>query len=92
MHVFVERVFEKLVNYEICPKRFEILKEKYGRMLKNYKTRPLYTLTGYYLNLITSVRIFYLSFCCLYIANIKNVSGTELVVRRINGVSGQLDY
>lgn len=54
MHVFVERVFEKLVNYEICPKRFEILKEKYGRMLKNYKTRPLYTLTGYYLNLITS--------------------------------------
>lgn len=64
MHVFVERVFEKIVDFKICPKRFDILKEKYGRMLKNYKTRPLYTLTGYYLNLVTCVSIFLLFFCC----------------------------
>lgn len=60
MHVFVERVFEKIVDFKISIERFKIMKEKYGRMLKNYKTRPLYTLTGYFLNLITCVRIFFI--------------------------------
>lgn len=54
MDVFAERIFEKLTQFEVCPKRFEILKEKYGRMLKNYQTRPLYSLTSYYHNLLTS--------------------------------------
>lgn len=51
MEVFLSRIFEKIISFEICPKRFEILKEKYVRVLKDYKTRPLYTLSDYFLNL-----------------------------------------
>ena len=54
MDIFVQRIFEKIINYKVCPKRFQILKEKYGRMLKNYQTRPLYTLSSYMQSLVTS--------------------------------------
>lgn len=54
MDLFVKKIFEKIQNFDVCPKRFEILKEKYARALKNYKTKPLYQLTNYYVHLITT--------------------------------------
>ncbi|KAH7641203.1 insulin-degrading enzyme-like protein [Dermatophagoides farinae] len=54
MNVFLRRIFEKLIQFKPTEQRFEILKEKYARNLRNYKTQPLYYLTSYYLKSVTS--------------------------------------
>lgn len=54
MDIFLQRVLERIVNFEIDPQRFEIVKEKYSKVLLNYKTQPLYHLATYYLKLVTS--------------------------------------
>ncbi|KPM06648.1 insulin-degrading enzyme-like protein [Sarcoptes scabiei] len=54
MEVFFQNILDKLVNFEVDSERFEILKEKYVRNLKNYPTQPLYYLASYYLKLMTS--------------------------------------
>lgn len=53
MAIFFKRIFEKMIDFKVCPKRFEIIKERVGRELRNYKTHSLYHLTGYYLDTVT---------------------------------------
>jgi len=45
-----------MVNYEIDPKRFEILKELYIRSLKNYETNQISQLLSYYMRMLTCDR------------------------------------
>lgn len=47
--VLLEKIMEKMTNFEIDPKRFEILKEIYIRGLKNFETEQPYQHANYYL-------------------------------------------
>ncbi len=52
----MSKILNKIVNFKIDPKRFEVLKEIYIRDLRNYPTRPLHELLRYYTSLVTSER------------------------------------
>nr|XP_022903817.1 insulin-degrading enzyme [Onthophagus taurus] len=47
--VFLDKVMEKLTSFKIDPKRFEIFKENYIRMLKNFAAEQPYQHAVYYL-------------------------------------------
>ncbi|RZC37709.1 insulin-degrading enzyme, partial [Asbolus verrucosus] len=48
-HIFLDKVMEKLTNFKIDPKRFEICKENYIRNLKNFAAEQPYQHAVYYL-------------------------------------------
>ncbi|XP_044737581.1 insulin-degrading enzyme [Chrysoperla carnea] len=52
LHILLERVIGKLVNFEIDPKRFDIMKENYTRELKNFTTAQPYQHAVYYLAML----------------------------------------
>ncbi|CAH1389545.1 unnamed protein product [Nezara viridula] len=47
--ILLEKIMEKMTNFEIDPKRFEILKENYIRGLKNFEIEQPYQHANYYL-------------------------------------------
>ncbi|KAH0808873.1 hypothetical protein GEV33_013918 [Tenebrio molitor] len=48
-HIFLDKVMEKLTNFKVDPKRFEICKENYIRNLKNFAAEQPYQHAVYYL-------------------------------------------
>ncbi|XP_063697164.1 insulin-degrading enzyme [Culicoides brevitarsis] len=50
--ILLEKVLENLFNFKIDPQRFEIIKEKYIRGLKNFKAEQPYSHAIYYLALM----------------------------------------
>ncbi|XP_021926557.1 insulin-degrading enzyme isoform X2 [Zootermopsis nevadensis] len=48
-HVLLDKIMEKLTNFKIDSKRFEILKENYVRGLKNFEAEQPYQHAVYYL-------------------------------------------
>ncbi|XP_033611295.1 insulin-degrading enzyme-like [Cryptotermes secundus] len=48
-HVLLDKIMEKLTNFKIDPKRFEILKENYVRGLRNFEAEQPYQHAVYYL-------------------------------------------
>lgn len=50
--IFLEKILEKMFNFEVDEKRFEILKEQYLRGLKNFSAEQPYQLAIYYLAVI----------------------------------------
>lgn len=50
--IFLENILEKMFNFEVDEKRFEILKEQYLRGLKNFSAEQPYQLAIYYLAVI----------------------------------------
>ncbi|GLV31928.1 Insulin degrading metalloproteinase [Carabus blaptoides fortunei] len=48
-HVLLDKIMDKLTNFKIDPKRFEILKENYVRTLKNFAAEQPYQHAVYYL-------------------------------------------
>ncbi|CAL7937409.1 unnamed protein product [Xylocopa violacea] len=53
-HVLLDKIIDKMVNFKVDPKRFEIWKENYIRSLKNYKTEQPYQHVVYYLAVLLS--------------------------------------
>ncbi|KAL1510015.1 hypothetical protein ABEB36_004673 [Hypothenemus hampei] len=51
-HILLEKVMEKLTNFTINPKRFNILKENYIRHLKNFSAEQPYQHAVYYLTVL----------------------------------------
>lgn len=49
---FLETILEKMFNFQIDPKRFEIMCEQYLRGLKNFNAEQPYQLAIYYLAVI----------------------------------------
>lgn len=47
--IFLENIFDKLVNFKIIPKKFEIYKENYIRNLNNFNAEQPYQHAVYYL-------------------------------------------
>ncbi|XP_076297777.1 insulin degrading metalloproteinase isoform X2 [Lasioglossum baleicum] len=56
-HVLLEEIMNKLVNFKVDPKRFEVFKESYIRSLKNFETDQPLTHTVYYLNVLLSEHV-----------------------------------
>lgn len=48
-HVLLDKIMEKMTNFKIDPKRFEILKENYIRGLKNFEAEQPYQHAVYFL-------------------------------------------
>ncbi|KYM94749.1 Insulin-degrading enzyme [Cyphomyrmex costatus] len=48
-HVLLEKLMDRMINFKADPKRFEIIKEKYIRDLKNFAAQQLYQQAVYYL-------------------------------------------
>ncbi|XP_018401507.1 PREDICTED: insulin-degrading enzyme-like isoform X1 [Cyphomyrmex costatus] len=48
-HVLLEKLMDRMINFKVDPKRFEILKEKYIRNLKNFAAEQPYQHAVYYL-------------------------------------------
>lgn len=53
-HVLLNKIMEKLTNFEIDPKRFEILKETYVRGLKNFQAEQPHKHAVYYTSVLLS--------------------------------------
>ncbi|XP_039282845.1 insulin-degrading enzyme isoform X2 [Nilaparvata lugens] len=53
-HVLLEKVIDKMTNFTIDPKRFEILKENFIRSLKNFEAEQPYQHAVYYLTVLLS--------------------------------------
>jgi len=53
-HVLLNKIIEKLTDFKIDPKRFEILKENYIRGLKNFEAEQPYQHAVYFLAVILS--------------------------------------
>ncbi|XP_011877957.1 PREDICTED: insulin-degrading enzyme isoform X2 [Vollenhovia emeryi] len=47
--VFLEKIMDRMINFKIDPKRFEILKENYIRNLKNFAAEQPYQHAMYYI-------------------------------------------
>ncbi|KAG5318579.1 IDE enzyme, partial [Pseudoatta argentina] len=47
--VLLEKIMDRMINFKVDPKRFEILKEKYIRSLKNFAAEQPYQHAVYYL-------------------------------------------
>ncbi|KYN00390.1 PREDICTED: insulin-degrading enzyme-like [Cyphomyrmex costatus] len=48
-HVLLEKLMDRMINFKVDPKRFEILKEDYITELKNFATKRPYQQAVYYL-------------------------------------------
>ncbi|OAD60877.1 Insulin-degrading enzyme [Eufriesea mexicana] len=53
-HVLLDKIIDKMINFKVDPKRFEIWKENYIRNLKNYKAEQPYQHAVYYLTVLLS--------------------------------------
>ncbi|XP_050296511.1 insulin-degrading enzyme [Anthonomus grandis grandis] len=51
-HILLSKIMERLVNFKIDPKRFNIWKENYIRNLKNFSTEQPYQHAVYYLTVL----------------------------------------
>ncbi|XP_018580177.1 insulin-degrading enzyme [Anoplophora glabripennis] len=51
-HILLEKIMEKLTNFKIDPKRFNICKENYIRNLKNFSAEQPYQHAVYYLTVL----------------------------------------
>ncbi|XP_056631781.1 insulin-degrading enzyme isoform X2 [Diorhabda carinulata] len=51
-HIFLQKIMEKLTNFKIDPKRFNIIKETYVRNLKNFAAEQPYQHAVYYLTVL----------------------------------------
>ncbi|KAK4883510.1 hypothetical protein RN001_006829 [Aquatica leii] len=51
-HILLDKIIEKLTDFKINPKRFEIFKENYIRSLKNFATEQPYQHAVYYLTVL----------------------------------------
>ncbi|CAG9815290.1 unnamed protein product [Phaedon cochleariae] len=51
-HILLRKIMEKLANFKIDPKRFEIIKENYIRNLKNFDAEQPYQHAVYYLTVL----------------------------------------
>ncbi|XP_067129485.1 insulin-degrading enzyme [Centruroides vittatus] len=56
-HVLLQKIMDKLTNFKIDPKRFEILKEAYIRGLKNFEAEQPHQHAIYYTCLLLAERI-----------------------------------
>ncbi|XP_054168721.1 insulin-degrading enzyme-like [Oppia nitens] len=56
LNILLIKILNKITDFKIDSKRFEVLKEIHIRSLKNYPTRPMHELLRYYTSLITSER------------------------------------
>ncbi|KAF6207664.1 hypothetical protein GE061_016111 [Apolygus lucorum] len=52
--VFLEKIMDKMVKFEVDPKRFDILKETYIRTLKNFDSEQPYQHVNYYVSVLLS--------------------------------------
>lgn len=50
--MLLQKVMDQLFSFEFCPKRFDIIKEKMFRALKNFNAEQPYQHAVYYLALI----------------------------------------
>ncbi|XP_048268577.1 insulin-degrading enzyme isoform X2 [Bombus affinis] len=57
LHVLLNKIIDKMINFKVDPKRFEIWKENYIRSLKNYKAEQPYQHAVYYLAVLLSEQI-----------------------------------
>ncbi|EZA60071.1 insulin-degrading enzyme isoform X2 [Ooceraea biroi] len=55
--VLVEKIMDRMVNFNIDPKRFEILKENYIRSLKNFAAEQPYQHAVYYLAVLLAEQV-----------------------------------
>ncbi|XP_043685976.1 insulin-degrading enzyme isoform X1 [Vespula pensylvanica] len=55
--VLLEKIMDRIVNFKIQPKRFEILKENYIRGLKNFGTEQPYQHAVYYLAVLLAEQV-----------------------------------
>ncbi|XP_076624911.1 insulin degrading metalloproteinase isoform X1 [Colletes latitarsis] len=53
-YVLLNKILDKMMNFEIDPKRFEVLKESYMRSLKNFEAEQPYMHAIYYLAVLLS--------------------------------------
>lgn len=51
-HIFLKKIMDKLTNFKIDPKRFNIIKETYVRNLKNFAAEQPYQHAVYYLTVL----------------------------------------
>ncbi|KOC65774.1 Insulin-degrading enzyme, partial [Habropoda laboriosa] len=56
-HVLLEKIIEKMINFKIDPKRFEILKESYIRNLENSQAEQPYQHAVYYLVVLLAEQV-----------------------------------
>ncbi|KFM79353.1 Insulin-degrading enzyme, partial [Stegodyphus mimosarum] len=56
-HVLLQKIIERLTNFEIEPKRFEILKEELRRCLRNFRAEQPHRHAIYYTSLLIAERI-----------------------------------
>lgn len=54
LHVLLKKVMEKMVSFKIDPKRFEILKELYGRSLRNFYAEQPHQHAVYFTSVVMS--------------------------------------
>lgn len=52
--VFLEKIMDKMTDFKVDPKRFEILKESYIRTLKNFNLEQPYQHANYYVSVLLS--------------------------------------
>ncbi|XP_076547139.1 insulin degrading metalloproteinase isoform X2 [Osmia lignaria lignaria] len=55
--VLLEKIIDKMINFKVDPKRFEIWKENYIRGLKNFETEQPYQHAVYYLAVLLSEQV-----------------------------------
>uniref|UniRef100_A0A1B6DGR0 Peptidase M16 C-terminal domain-containing protein n=1 Tax=Clastoptera arizonana TaxID=38151 RepID=A0A1B6DGR0_9HEMI len=53
-HILLEKIMDRMTNFKIDPKRFEIIKEAYIRSLKNFETEQPYQHGMFYLAVLLS--------------------------------------
>ncbi|XP_003701355.1 insulin degrading metalloproteinase isoform X2 [Megachile rotundata] len=56
-HILLEKIIDKMVNFKVDPKRFEIWKENHIRSLKNFETEQPYQHAVYYLAVLLSEQV-----------------------------------
>ncbi|XP_064631223.1 insulin-degrading enzyme-like isoform X2 [Lineus longissimus] len=56
-HILLQKVIEKFTSFDIDPKRFQILKEVYGRGLKNFKAEQPHQHALYYTTVVVMEQI-----------------------------------
>ncbi|XP_071641482.1 insulin-degrading enzyme-like isoform X1 [Temnothorax longispinosus] len=55
--VLLEKIMDRMINFKIDPKRFEILKENYIRCLKNFAAEQPYQHAAYYLVVLLAEQV-----------------------------------
>jgi len=53
-HILLKSIMEKMTHFEVDPQRFEVLKEKYVRSLKNFRAAQPYDQAIHYSSILTT--------------------------------------